>query len=90
MDEVLQTIRVVRTNDEGDYRLFWLPPAHTSWMAIPLLGAVEGRLWIAGPEGTASGFRPIQVASGAPIVLPDETGSTPSTSPGPSAWMKPQ
>jgi hypothetical protein len=79
---VLQTVRVSRTDDEGAYRLFWLPPGQYLIMAIPLLGNVEKTLLIVGPDGSARGMRPLETASGSPIVLPEETGSTPIYYPG--------
>jgi hypothetical protein len=79
---VLQTIRAVRTDDNGDYRLFWLPPGQYTIMAIPLLGGVEDQLRIPGPDGTARGFRSTQPTTGKVIVLPQENGTTPFYYPG--------
>jgi beta-lactamase regulating signal transducer with metallopeptidase domain len=79
---VLQAVRVVRTNDEGDYRLYWLPPGQYIVMALPLLGGVEETLLIVGSDGTVGGFRPIQLPNGAPIVLPGESGNVPFYYPG--------
>jgi hypothetical protein len=79
---VLQSVRVVRTNDEGNYRLYWLPPGQYVVMALPLLGGVEESLIIVGSDGTARGFGFIRPPNGAPIVLPEETGNVPFYYPG--------
>ena len=79
---VLQAVRVVRTNDEGDYRLYWLPPGQYVVMAMPLLGGIEESLIIVGSDGTARGFSSIRPPNGTPIVLPEESGNVPFYYPG--------
>src|SRR4030095_16676793 len=79
---VLQAVRVVRTNDEGDYRLYWLPPGQYVVMALPLLGGIEESLIIVGAEGTVRGYGSIRPPNGAPIVLPEESGNVPFYYPG--------
>ena len=79
---VLQAVRVVRTNDEGDYRLYWLPPGPYVVMAMPLLGGIDESLLIVGSDGTVRGFTGILETNGPPIVLPEESGNIPFYYPG--------
>jgi hypothetical protein len=79
---VLQTARVMRTNDEGEYRLYWMPPGQYVVMAIPLFGGVDDRVLIVGGDGTVRGFSGILPVNGPPIVLPDEAGNVPIYYPG--------
>jgi hypothetical protein len=78
---VLRTIRAMVTDDLGQYRLFWLPPGEYVLMAKPLRGGVSSTLIEMRPGG---GFasRPLQEATGAVILSPDDEPSIPLYFPG--------
>jgi beta-lactamase regulating signal transducer with metallopeptidase domain len=80
---VLKTVRVMTTDDRGDYRLFWLPPGDYRLMATPLVGDLENTILIVGADGTARGFTSVIGApTGKSIPLPDESSNIPLYFPG--------
>jgi hypothetical protein len=77
---VLSSVKAMVTDDVGEFRLYWLQPGDYIVMATPLRGAVEDTLLM--PIGNGVGFRPIQSATGAPILSPDDAASVPFYFPG--------
>jgi beta-lactamase regulating signal transducer with metallopeptidase domain len=80
---VLKTVRVMKTDDRGNYRLFWLPPGEYRLMAVPLVGDLENTILIVGGDGTTRAFTSvIQPPTAKAITLPDESSNIPVFFPG--------
>jgi len=78
---VLSTVKAMVTDDQGEYRLFWLQPGDYLVMAKPLRGAVPDTLMMPSPSG-GLGTRPIESPTGAPIFSSDDAASVPFYFPG--------